>query len=401
MLSVKNKLQEQQQNENKHIVENTADTNRNSNSNNEKKEEKDLTTKTKKDLNPDLCVFGIGDYQFISLLGKGKFSEVMLAQHYLTGEKFAIKIIDKRSYDERILIRLIREIRIMEVLNHPNIVRIYETIETAYTIYMVMEYISGGNLEEYLKKKGGYLNEQEARAIFRQMISAIDYCHRKWVVHRDIKAQNVLLTENNQIRIVDFGLSNRFGYNRLQTVCGSVFYYSPEMINRKKYIGPEIDCWCLGIFLYRMTAGTEAFANARSEEELRRDIVNRNYNTPDYFSEGLKHTIQKCLSTDRRRRSSLCNALQGDPWLNDYGRLGDLFTDASNYHAAIQKEREQQQQQFLRDIEEEKRTVFQIRKNIIYHAYNKSNYYYTLHGKRDDSMTLESARSKLYQDIRS
>ncbi|CAO3589429.1 unnamed protein product [Absidia cylindrospora] len=341
----------------------------------------------------------------------------MLAQHYLTGEKFAIKMIDKGAHDDRVMSRLIREIGIMEALNHPYIVRLFETFETAYTIYLVMEYIPGVNLDEHLKHKGGRLDEQEARIIFRQVLTAVDYCHRKWVVHRDLKAPNILLTNNNRVHLVDFGLSNRFGHQRLRTICGSMLYYSPEIINGKKYIGPEVDCWCLGICLFRMVAGFEAFSHAKTIGELRKDILSRNYPMPPHFSDGLKRTIQKCLSTDRRKRSSLCNALQDDPWLNAFGRYGDLFSDASNYHASMyqfavpsslstdiitlearKQEREQQQRQFLRDMEEEKRAGYKVRKTVIHHAYNPA-VYYTGNGRREDRSLLEPARAALYQEI--
>ncbi|KAI8338901.1 kinase-like domain-containing protein, partial [Chlamydoabsidia padenii] len=344
--------------------------------------------------NPDTLVFGIGEYQFVSQLGEGKFSKVMLARHYLTGDKFAIKMIDKRVFDDRVMSRLVREIGVMEALNHSNIARLYETFETTSTLYLVMEYIPGINLEEHLKTMGGSLTENDARLIFRQVVAAVDYCHQKWVVHRDLKAPNIILTKDNQVHLVDFGLSNRFGHQRLRTICGSMLYYSPEIINGKKYIGPEVDCWCLGICLFRMVAGFEAFVHAKTVGELRKDILNRNYPMPSHFSEGLKRTIQKCLTTDRRRRSSLGNALQGDPWLNDYGRFDDLFSDGQNYHAAMyqfalpssmshdtislearQQEREQQQQQYLRDMEQEKQMGYRVRKTIIHHAYNTSFYY--------------------------
>ncbi|KAI8074035.1 kinase-like domain-containing protein [Gongronella butleri] len=366
---------------------------------------------------PDASLYGISDYQFIGTLGQGKFSKVMLAQHYVTLEKFAIKMIDKRAYNDHTMTRLIREIAVMEALHHPNIVHLYETLETEHTIYLVMEYVEGMNLEEYMKKHGSKLSEDDARMIFRQMVSTIDYCHRRWVVHRDIKAPNILLTKDKQVRLIDFGLSNRFGLERLQTSCGSMMYYSPEIINRKRYIGPEIDCWCLGICLYRMAAGFEAFRHARDRSELRQYITQRNYNMPSHFSEGLKATIQKCLSTDRRRRSSLCNALQDDAWLNNYGQLPDLFSNTTNFHASLyqfalpsnmtmdnaflearQREREQQQRQYLRDMEEEKRMGYQARKTIFHHAYNASCYY-TAHNYREDKAFLEPRRAALYKDI--
>ncbi|OAD66846.1 hypothetical protein PHYBLDRAFT_6352, partial [Phycomyces blakesleeanus NRRL 1555(-)] len=201
---------------------------------------------------------GIGPYTFCHALGNGKFSRVMLAKHK-NGTLVAIKMIDKQAHDYRVMSRLVREIYLMEALDHESVVRLYETFETCDTLYLVMEYVPGCNLDEHLQKSGGSISEDEARLIFRQMVVAVSHCHSRWVVHRDLKTPNVLVAPDGIVKLADFGLGNRFGLQRLRTICGSMLYYSPEIISGQKYYGPEVDCWCLGIALFRMTAGFEPF----------------------------------------------------------------------------------------------------------------------------------------------
>ncbi|KAI8148805.1 kinase-like domain-containing protein [Fennellomyces sp. T-0311] len=358
--------------------------------------------------NPDLMLQGIGEYLFVEPLGHGKFSKVMLAEHYITGEKYAVKIIDKRIHDYRILSRLVREIALMEALDHENIVHLYETFETADSLYLVMEYVPGVNLDEYLQQQPNKaLSEDEARSIFRQLVAAVDYCHYRWVVHRDLKAPNILLKPGGQVKLADFGLGNRFGLQRLKTICGSMLYYSPEIITGQKYVGPEIDCWCLGILLYRITAGHEPFGHARTVGELKKDVVSGNYPMPCHLSDDLKSTIRKCLSLDRRRRLAVRQALQDDPWLNDHGKLDDPFSKSTqNVDEAIRlrTDRESSRRQHLRDMDEEKRKGYRIRKTVIYHPINASTYFtgsITHSANVDENMDMvELMRADLFQEIR-
>ncbi|KAI9499642.1 kinase-like domain-containing protein, partial [Zychaea mexicana] len=363
--------------------------------------------------NPDLLLQGIGEYMFVEPLGHGKFSKVMLAEHYLTGEKYAVKIIDKRVHDYRILSRLIREIALMEALDHDNIVHLYETIETADSLFLIMEYVPGVNLDEYLQQQTNRaLSETEARAIFRQLVAAVDYIHYRWVVHRDLKAPNILLKPDGQVKLADFGLGNRFGLQRLKTICGSMLYYSPEIITGQKYVGPEIDCWCLGILLFRITAGHEPFGHARTVGELKKDVVSGNYPMPCHLSEDLKSTIRKCLSLDRRKRLGVRQALQGDPWLNDHGRLEDPFSRNSNNNLnaeeaiRLRTDRERSRRQYLRDMEEEKRKGLRIRKTAIYHPVNTTVYFtgsvaHSAISSVDENFDkVELMRANLFQEIR-
>ncbi|KAI8369174.1 kinase-like domain-containing protein [Choanephora cucurbitarum] len=292
--------------------------------------------------------------------------------------------------------RLVREIILMEVLDHPNIVRLYETYETADALYLVMEYIPGYNLEEYLKSiDKNIIPESQARDIFRQVVKAVDHCHSKWVVHRDLKTPNVLLTADHQVKIADFGLGNRFGLQRLKTVCGSMLYYSPEIITARSYVGPEVDAWCLGIMLFRMTAGVELFSHAKTPTELKKYIVSRHYKFPSHLSPEIQQTIQKCLALDRYDRLSLKSFLSNDAWFNNYGTLEDVFQQRMSntlYNALgateayaksvksddtdqIQINAQNSKRQCKLDLQEERRRGMKVPKTVIYHITNPATYF--------------------------
>ncbi|KAI8146896.1 kinase-like domain-containing protein [Fennellomyces sp. T-0311] len=327
----------------------------------------------------DTLLHGIGEYSFIEQIGTGKFSKVMLAQHYVSGERFAVKIIDKRKHEYRVMSRLVREVALMEVIDHINVIRLHETYETAETLYLVMEYVPGVNLDEHLQRnKKGSLPEDEARTIFRQ-------------------TPNILLRPDGQIRLADFGLGNRFGHQRLKTLCGSMLYYSPEIFSGRPYTGPEVDCWCLGVTLFRMTAGFEPFAHARNPDQLKKYVVSGNYPMPENLSAGLQQTIRKCLSVDKKKRMGLRIALRNDPWLNDNGRLPDLFSSTDE---PLTSDRERTRQRHLKDMEEEKRRPCHVKKTILYHPINPSIYFtsrsmrYTPYSKRDEVVQAQELLQK-------
>jgi MAP/microtubule affinity-regulating kinase len=151
----------------------------------------------------------IKQYKLLKTIGKGNFARVMLARHLPTGNEVAIKIIDKTQLNTNSLEKLFREVSIMKILNHPNIVKLFEVIETEKTLYLVMEYINNGEVFEYLVKNGR-MKENVARQKFRQIVSAVQYLHSKNIIHRDLKAENLLLDSNLDVKIVDFGFSNMF-----------------------------------------------------------------------------------------------------------------------------------------------------------------------------------------------
>ncbi|KAG0750118.1 hypothetical protein G6F57_000389 [Rhizopus arrhizus] len=360
-----------------------------------KKESKDSIESTAIH-NQDTYLNGIGPYQFIQRLGCGKFSQVVLAQHIDTCQKVAIKVIDKQAHDDRVMSRLVREITIMELVQHPSIVKLYETFESCDSLFLIMEYVPGCNLDEYLReKKEGELDEEEARLLFRQLISAVDFCHKKWVVHRDLKTPNILVTPEGQIKLADFGLGNRYGLERLRTICGSMLYYSPEIITGQKYYGPEVDCWCLGITLFRMTAGFEPFSQAHTVGELKKDVCQCNFPMPDKLSPELQATIRKCLQVDRRKRMTLRQALKDDPWLTKHGELPCPVSTKTSFEKSMDNE-DKMKKQFVQDLNTKE---CRIKKTVIYHPINPSNYYTTK--ANGHVQNVELLRSELLQSIRS
>ena len=183
----------------------------------------------------------IGDYIIKKTLGKGTFSKVKLGIHKATNEKVAIKILEKSKIKEKDdLQRIIREMQILNELNHPNIVKVYEICESEEYFFIIMEYCSGGELFNYIVKNHR-LTEEESSFFFYQIINCLEYIHSKKIAHRDLKPENLLLDENNIIKIIDFGLSNYYSGKKLITPCGSPCYASPEMISGNKYNGFLID----------------------------------------------------------------------------------------------------------------------------------------------------------------
>ncbi|CAG0880114.1 unnamed protein product [Darwinula stevensoni] len=215
----------------------------------------------------------IGKYRLLKTIGKGNFAKVKLAKHIPTGKEVAIKIIDKTQLNANSLQKLFREVRIMKILDHPNIVKLFQVIETEKTLYLVMEYASGGEVFDYLVFHGR-MKEKEARAKFRQIVSAVQYCHQKKIIHRDLKAENLLLDSEMNIKIADFGFSNEFTPgNKLDTFCGSPPYAAPELFQGKKYDGPEVDVWSLGVILYTLTIMKDKWMNVGYEEDELKPFV--------------------------------------------------------------------------------------------------------------------------------
>ncbi|XP_077196007.1 serine/threonine-protein kinase MARK1 isoform X7 [Paroedura picta] len=202
----------------------------------------------------------------------------------------------------------------MKILNHPNIVKLFEVIETEKTLYLVMEYASGGEVFDYLVAHGR-MKEKEARAKFRQIVSAVQYCHQKCIVHRDLKAENLLLDGDMNIKIADFGFSNEFTIgNKLDTFCGSPPYAAPELFQGKKYDGPEVDVWSLGVILYTLVSGSLPF-DGQNLKELRERVLRGKYRIPFYMSTDCENLLKKLLVLNPIKRGSL-EQIMKDRWMN-------------------------------------------------------------------------------------
>uniref|UniRef100_A0A8C1T186 non-specific serine/threonine protein kinase n=1 Tax=Cyprinus carpio TaxID=7962 RepID=A0A8C1T186_CYPCA len=256
----------------------------------------------------------IGNYRLLKTIGKGNFAKVKLARHVLTGREVSrhIFIVIYTGAFKRLI--LFREVRIMKVLNHPNIVKLFEVIETEKTLYLIMEYASGGEVFDYLVAHGR-MKEKEARAKFRQIVSAVQYCHQKRIVHRDLKAENLLLDADMNIKIADFGFSNEFIIgSKLDTFCGSPPYAAPELFQGKKYDGPEVDVWSLGVILYTLVSGSLPF-DGQNLKELRERVLRGKYRIPFYMSTDCENLLKKLLVLNPGKRGSLEQIME-DRWMN-------------------------------------------------------------------------------------
>ena len=257
----------------------------------------------------------IGHFVLGEKLGQGTFGVVVLATHQLTGEKVAVKILDKEKIlQEADKTRIEREINILKNLRHSNIVHLYDIKETASSLYIIMEYIQGKELFDYIVSKKR-LSEIEACNFYQQIISGIEYLGKIRVVHRDLKPENLLLDNKKNIKIVDFGLSNIYQNNELlKTACGSPCYASPEMINGELYEGLGADIWSSGIVLYAMLCGYLPFEDA-DNEMLYKKITNGKFKTPKFLSENCKDILHRILNVDPEKRYTI-KQIKKHPWFN-------------------------------------------------------------------------------------
>ncbi|KAL4666688.1 hypothetical protein H8959_005377 [Pygathrix nigripes] len=194
----------------------------------------------------------VGPYRLEKTLGKGQTGLVKLGVHCITGQKVAIKIVNREKLSESVLMKVEREIAILKLIEHPHVLKLHDVYENKKYLYLVLEHVSGGELFDYLVKKGR-LTPKEARKFFRQIVSALDFCHSYSICHRDLKPENLLLDEKNNIRIADFGMASlQVGDSLLETSCGSPHYACPEVIKGEKYDGRRADMWSCGVILFAL-----------------------------------------------------------------------------------------------------------------------------------------------------
>ena len=207
----------------------------------------------------------VGNYLLSKTLGEGTFGKVKLGSHVLTGEKVAIKVLEKdRMVDKGDIKRVTREVQILKRIAHPNVVQLLEVVETPRHIFLVTEFLDGCELFEFIVAHGR-LHDAQACLIFRQVVLAVDTCHAFGVSHRDLKPENMLIDSNCNVKLIDFGLSNMFDGSPdglLRTACGSPCYAAPEMVAGKRYHGAAADVWSLGVCLFAMLCGHLPFEDA-------------------------------------------------------------------------------------------------------------------------------------------
>ncbi|OZJ03558.1 hypothetical protein BZG36_03105 [Bifiguratus adelaidae] len=276
----------------------------------------------------------LGNYTLTKTLGAGSMGKVKLAVHSITGEKLAVKIIPRsllsssnenisteqeenganRTKLENKELRTIREASIMLLLHHPYIVQTKEVMVLPHHYYMFFEYVGGGQLLDYIISHGR-LKERQARKFARQITSALDYCHRNSIVHRDLKIENILISKAGDIKIIDFGLSNLYSpHSHLSTFCGSLYFAAPELLNAKLYTGPEVDVWSLGIVLYVLVCGKVPFDD-QSMPALHAKIKKGVVDYPSYLTSDCKSILSRMLVTNPAHRATISEIIL-HPWMN-------------------------------------------------------------------------------------
>ncbi|KTF86915.1 hypothetical protein cypCar_00034662 [Cyprinus carpio] len=269
----------------------------------------------------------VGNYLIGRKLGEGSFAKVREGLHAITGEKVAVKVIDKKKAkkDSYVTKNLRREGHIQQMIRHPNITQLLDILETDNSYYLVMELCPGGNLMNHIYEKKR-LEEREAQKYVRQLVMAVEHLHRAGVVHRDLKIENLLLDEQDNIKLIDFGLSNCAGIlgysDPFSTQCGSPAYAAPELLSRKKY-GPKVDVWSIGVNMYAMLAGTLPFTvEPFSLKALHQRMVDKDMNPlPPSISSAATSLLKKLLEPDPNKRPNI-HQVMADPWL----QLGNPHT---------------------------------------------------------------------------
>ncbi|XP_033113954.1 serine/threonine-protein kinase NIM1-like [Anneissia japonica] len=276
----------------------------------------------------------IGFYRIRGELGTGNFSQVKMGLHVLTKEKVAIKILDKTKLDQKTQRLLSREISSMEKLHHPNIIRLYEVVETLSKLHIVMEYAAGGELFTKISNEGK-LSEQESRPLYAQVVAAVAHIHSKNIIHRDLKAENVFYAANGLAKVGDFGFSTVSKENEtLNTFCGSPPYAAPELFKDEHYIGVTVDIWAMGIMLYFMVVGVMPF-RADTVAKLKKCILDGNFTIPPFVSKDCQSLISGILKSEPSERLTI-REMMTHPWLK--GQEFPKSIDAYHTVPAFEKE---------------------------------------------------------------
>lgn len=250
-----------------------------------------------------------GAYVFDVTLGGGYFGKVKLAVHRLTGEKVAVKTLRKRQYDNIKMEYPPRELRLLKKLNHPHIYKLLDIVELEDRILMITEFCSGGELFDYMAKLD-HFDDKESRRLFRQLVSAVDYMHLNGVVHRDLKLENLLLDENIDLKLIDLGLGNFFDRKKLlESFCGTADYASPELWQGKRYVGPEVDIWSMGVLLFVFLTGKMPFLSPR--HAVMGDFF---FPASPHVADSAKELIRRMLVADSSKRATM-EEVRNHPWV--------------------------------------------------------------------------------------
>jgi MAP/microtubule affinity-regulating kinase len=266
----------------------------------------------------------IEDYTIGEELGRGAYAAVKFGTHKQSKQQVAIKTYEKaRLRDPQRKQSVKREMQILQKLQHPNIIRLHETLESSKQIYIVMEYVGKLSLQDYLKTTTlRRLQEPAGKSLFRQVVKGIEYCHRLHVAHRDIKLENILLDDKENVKVIDFGFSAVLSAeSRTRAFCGTPNYMAPEIIMRRDYKAQPVDIWALGVLLYAMLTGKFPFKGSNNDE-LFRNICKGDFDIPEDISSEAKDLIRRMVVVDPRQRPT-CTEVLKHLWLSEGPRVQD------------------------------------------------------------------------------
>ncbi|XP_072235930.1 serine/threonine-protein kinase BRSK2-like isoform X3 [Leuresthes tenuis] len=265
-----------------------------------------------KDTNSGHYANYVGPYRLEKTLGKGQTGLVKLGVHCVTCQKVAIKIVNREKLSESVLMKVEREIAILKLIEHPHVLKLHDVYENKKYLYLVLEHVSGGELFDYLVKKGR-LTPKEARKFFRQIISALDFCHSHSICHRDLKPENLLLDEKNNIRIADFGMASlQVGESLLETSCGSPHYACPEVIRGEKYDGRKADAWSCGVILFALLVGALPFDDDNLRNLLEKVKLGV-FHMPHFIPPDCQNLLRGMIEVDAGKRLTL-EQIQKHTW---------------------------------------------------------------------------------------
>ncbi|KAL6974198.1 Son of sevenless 2 [Sarracenia purpurea var. burkii] len=266
----------------------------------------------------------VGKYQVGRTIGEGTFAKVKFAKNTDTGESVAVKVMAKSTIlKHKMVDQIKREISIMKIVRHPNIVRLHEVLSSRTKIYIVLEFVTGGELFDKIVHQGR-LPENESRRYFQQLIDAVAHCHSKGVYHRDLKPENLLLNSNGNLKISDFGLSAlpQQGVDLLHTTCGTPNYVAPEVLSNRGYDGAAADVWSCGVILYVLMAGYLPFEET-DLPTLYKKVNAAEFSCPFWFSAEAKMLIHKILDPKPKTRIGI-EGIKNDPWFQkNYVDIGN------------------------------------------------------------------------------
>ncbi|XXG52705.1 hypothetical protein AAC387_Pa03g0962 [Persea americana] len=299
----------------------------------------------------------VGKYEVGRTIGEGTFAKVKFARNSETGDPVALKILDKEKVLKHKMVEQIkREIAIMKLIKHPNVVRLYEVMGSRTKIFIVLEFVTGGELFDKIVNHG-QMREDEARRYLQQLINAVDYCHSRGVYHRDLKPENLLLDANGNLKVSDFGLSalsQQVGDDGLlHTTCGTPNYVAPEVLNDRGYDGATADLWSCGVILFVLLAGYLPFDDSNLLT-LYKKISTAEFSCPSWFSLGAMKLITRILDPNPMTRITIPEILE-DEWFKkgykppifeekddtDLDDVDAVFKDSEEHLVTEKKEEEQ------------------------------------------------------------